>query len=435
MAQAAVLLGRPGDLFPLDAQAHAPLTAAQAGAAVTERFVYVLGCVADKCPGSWKVIRCQPPSAVPAAKACSDTPSGCLGGGQEPSRLPVASEPYAAGDSWGVADGGSGCWGVEDASWEASDGSAGGWGVGAAAAEGTAPSAFDFDDLNAALEAAQKAPNKAQQQSAVRTRQPRPDEVTVTSSPSTAPTHGCYTRACLPSFYLIAEAEPQAAAGKQLAKQEREHLQQLLLQYQQESGQELVDGSSNVSSSSSAGSQAGAAAAAAAAAGACLPSIEGTSDSWGGEGYEQDAVLHAPDKARQGGGVKPAYLKFTKRLAACPDQCARYSFGGTPLWPDDALPAPQPCAACGAPLVFELQLMAPAIHYLDESADWLLEGGKELDSRSDEAAGTADGGCEVLRPPASWEWATVAVYSCSRSCQPQEGAGPFVEEQVFVGNE
>ena len=135
------------------------------------------------------------------------------------------------------------------------------------------------------------------------------------------------------------------------------------------------------------------------------------------------------------GQVKPRKSPRQHRYPGC---C---SFAGTPLWPDDALPAPQPCDACGAPLVFELQLMAPAIHYLNESADWLLEEEEQQDNRSEEAAGAAEeGGADadagkVLRPPASWEWATVAVYSCSRSCQPQECAGALVEGQVFVGNE
>jgi hypothetical protein len=84
--------------------------------------------------------------------------------------------------------------------------------------------------------------------------------------------------------------------------------------------------------------------------------------------------------------------------------------------------------------------MAPAIHYLDESADWLLEEGEEQGGSAKSLAG--EGGqsesgvsATILRPPASWEWATVAVYSCSKSCAPQADEGLFVEEQVFVENE
>lgn len=74
--------------------------------------------------------------------------------------------------------------------------------------------------------------------------------------------------------------------------------------------------------------------------------------------------------------------------------------------------------------------MAPTIHYLEESADWLEEEGGSSSSR--EGAGGSVAG--ILRPPASWEWATVAVFSCSRSCVP-EGGSVFVEEQALVENE
>lgn len=48
-----------------------------------------------------------------------------------------------------------------------------------------------------------------------------------------------------------------------------------------------------------------------------------------GEGYEPDAVLLPPAAAGgrrpgAGGEASPSQLKFLRRLAWCPDQCARY---------------------------------------------------------------------------------------------------------------
>lgn len=135
-------------------------------------------------------------------------------------------------------------------------------------------------------------------------------------------------------------------------------------------------------------------------------------------------------------------LRPTERPCRLPAAPPARSLGGAPLWPADALPAPQPCAHCGAPATFEVQLMAPAIHYLEESAEWLEEEGAssgEVAAGQGPIAGAAGqqaGGAGVqpiLRPPPSWEWATVAVYSCSQSCPPGEGG--FVEEQAFVENE
>lgn len=62
--------------------------------------------------------------------------------------------------------------------------------------------------------------------------------------------------------------------------------------------------------------------------------------------------------------------------------------------------------------------MSPAISYLEESADWL---------------GALGEGGAPLRPPASWDFLTVAVLACERSCRCSGGC--WAEEQVALAAE
>lgn len=65
--------------------------------------------------------------------------------------------------------------------------------------------------------------------------------------------------------------------------------------------------------------------------------------------------------------------------------------------------------------------MAPLIHGLAESAEWLTA----------ERGGAAAAGA-LLQPPDSWEWLTVGVYCCSHGCHT---GGAFAEEAVALANE
>lgn len=67
--------------------------------------------------------------------------------------------------------------------------------------------------------------------------------------------------------------------------------------------------------------------------------------------------------------------------------------------------------------------MTPLIPALTEAAEWLAaeEGG---------AAAAAS-----LQPPDSWEWLTVAVFSCSGSCCGSGGEAALIQEEVVLVNE
>eukprot|EP00887_Chlorella_sp_A99_P003066 scaffold9.g3066.t1 len=407
-----VLLGRPGDVITWApdeyvTRAHAPLTATQAGRPQPERFLYLLGCVKEGCgtgAGAWRAIRCQ--------LQC-DTSSGAAATGNSrdasTAREPAANSRAAAelGDAFGAAA--TDDWGTAGAAEDWGAAGAGDWGVGGADGASAGPTeGLDFGDLNAALDALGSRP-----QGSDRGGKPRPASAEPAAERQTAPTSAAPPRPAaaaeapvLPGFVLCAEAEAALPAGSTARRQTEEaHLRHLLQRYEQEE-QGQVEAAAPLGSGS-----------AAAAAIACLPEPEGGAESWAGEGYEEDAT----DSRR---ASDAAQLKFFKRLGRCPDQCVRYSFGGEPLWPGRAPPVAQPCARCGGPRVFELQLMTPAIPYLEESADWLAE------------QGGAEGAGRVLRPPAGWDWLTVAALTCRGSCGPGAagteggGGGCYAEEQV-----
>jgi len=89
------------------------------------------------------------------------------------------------------------------------------------------------------------------------------------------------------------------------------------------------------------------------------------------------------------------FERFKKRIKREPKQVLRYDEGGTPLWvSDENIPRDEdiPPCQCGAPRVFEFQIMPQLLNYLS------------IDTSSD-----------------SMDWGTLAVYSCPDSCPLDEG--------------
>lgn len=282
-------------------QAHAPLSAGQADDTQAARFLYLFCCTAEGCgklPDCWRALRVVVPDSKPAGS--SGSPALPPTQQEPPAAAAAAQAPAAAADNWGV--GATDDWGVGDSS---------DWGDGGEA-PGAPAAAFDFGDLNAALDAMGSAPAAAK--APAPNKQARATGQALSGSRA-APVYDA-ARPCLPAFYLYAQPESQCTArsgcgsSSSSSKQshaDQEHLRQLAARYEQEEAAAL--------SAAAAGNGASSAA-------ACAPSVEGGPESWGGEGYEEDTVLALPGGKRARVGA--AFFKFTKQLARCPDQCARY---------------------------------------------------------------------------------------------------------------
>ncbi|XP_010987426.1 programmed cell death protein 2-like [Camelus dromedarius] len=117
------------------------------------------------------------------------------------------------------------------------------------------------------------------------------------------------------------------------------------------------------------------------------PSLSGDGD----EKYEK-TVIKSGDKV---------FYKFMKRIAVCQEQILRYSWSGEPLFltcPTSEVTEPPACSHCGVRRIFEFQLM-PALVSMLRSANLGL----------------------------SVEFGTILIYTCEKSCWPQNHQTPMEE--------
>lgn len=100
------------------------------------------------------------------------------------------------------------------------------------------------------------------------------------------------------------------------------------------------------------------------------------------------------------------FKQFQRRIGQNPEQILRYQRGADPIFAAPTRPPANlpPCDLCKAPRSFEFQLMPQLLAYLD-----------------------------VDSVEKSIDWATVCVFTCSRSCPTSDGYAPeFVFKQDYA---
>ncbi|GAX77207.1 hypothetical protein CEUSTIGMA_g4653.t1 [Chlamydomonas eustigma] len=509
-------------------QGYAPLTATEHGMDVPERVLLLYGCIEEGCgskPGSWRAFSCFMPqtdvqahTGILERSPCPSKPIVLPGSSshecqlcqqagydsrvnefgadvKESSKLKQnqdlsnkaaelshtpgegAAAKSSCADVFGF-DGGSNdddilvAFGSEDLRCAAACTTSG-------ALEGRnttgSTSAFDFRDLDAALESVAAASKEKDATLASQSRKhvsqdhgsSMNESVNPVESglPTWVPSGEFLTNLpVLPEFYLYAEKEPVGDADSTPVLT---HVRDLLRRYERDE-QELggtpninrYEGSSHIDGRQSVQDQQGPTPRMTGREGLeeeCASEEEGDCDAesgvssaaWAGEEYEEEKVA----------GLQDSYLKFAARLRRSPEQCVRYCRGGQLLWPHVQLLEEQPCQRCRAASVFEMQVMTPLISLLIEAASATIEQSDFKSSIqqevnvSDQSEATAttlytdvDGsthslGREVLRHDevgsssspcspdwismyrraangaANWDWCTIAVKACSRCCQ------------------
>ncbi|KAK9846155.1 hypothetical protein WJX84_001791 [Apatococcus fuscideae] len=371
-----------GHLSPV-LQAFAPLSKPQVDGDIPNRFLYILGCLATGCgveSGSWRALRHQPASTASSAGGAepkAKLPPQPL----VPQASPQQTEPAGA-DDHNSLDGNSG-WGRDLDSW-------GDEATSEVARGASSGNPLDFSDLGAALDELGPISHERSGTSACSPHH----NAALESEHDYRDTTSCVAELQglrLPAFLLWAQAEPEAQPGRmRLSAAHKQHIAGLLSSYEAQADEALPTHAQGCQTRQG--------------------DAETTpADAWSGEDYVRD----------ESKGCDAPLVKFLKRVQRCPDQCARYQFDSSVLWPSAQDPGMSSCEACGAPRVFEMQLMSPLMHSMHEAADWAACDNEE----------------EVPRPPDSWQWLTIALFTCSKSCRNIQDGSSLVEEQLVLFNE
>lgn len=79
-----------------------------------------------------------------------------------------------------------------------------------------------------------------------------------------------------------------------------------------------------------------------------------------------------------------------------------------------------------------MQLLAPLMHFLEETCTWMLDDEQDCSSQIETAM-------QVL---SNWQWLTVAVYSCTHACQTvasdtsqTDSSSIWLEQTVMLASE
>eukprot|EP01134_Creolimax_fragrantissima_P006801 CFRG6801T1 len=155
-----------------------------------------------------------------------------------------------------------------------------------------------------------------------------------------------------------------------------------------------------------------------------------------------------------GGPDTKTFYRFVKRLEREPRQCFRYELMGEPMNTKAKIPQPQPCEQCGAPRVFEMQILPRLITCLDVDVECddratdissasrirsaaTIGNNTAKTSNNDATTPMGTGGDTMLSRGSviDIDWATVTIYTCSKSCTKTADTNVkcfYTKEFVFV---
>ncbi|WFD36157.1 hypothetical protein MCUN1_003033 [Malassezia cuniculi] len=147
-------------------------------------------------------------------------------------------------------------------------------------------------------------------------------------------------------------------------------------------------------------------------------------------------------------GIDGTFERFVRRINPEPRQVVRYEFGGVPLpyseagalyrslWTQDKFNGEVPPCKCGAPRVFELQLMPNLVNILRRETLSTVTSASTDEARRAEiesvlgVGSNADGDAKDA-PQSGIAWTTAMVFVCSKDCVSNNDQG-WHEEYVGV---
>lgn len=349
-----------------------------------ESIIYVFGCLEEGCggsKGSWRAFRWTDQGV--------DEPA-------EDTDRPAQTSAHPKSQKSAISSGSTDCttaassWGLDDASLD---------------------NAFDLGDLSAQLNdlmANTKNPKGSQNKSG------RSKSSKTQSTPATKPQNTSIEAfdGRIPAFYLVHAADIPPTMDMDSEDEEEARYGS---RYQ---SQDTTGASINQAKGADAD--------------------DGTdADEWGGEAYERDAVIRTGKQHNTSSSLEneTAFIAYMKELSRVPDQCLRVYGGGTGVpyaWPTSHPDISSACPRCGEKRRCAVQIMSPLIIAMTEGLDMALDASKEVPkgrAKQTTQGTTAPTGQALCGPPSTWDWATLAVSICSKSCL---GDGGLIEEDVRV---
>ena len=146
--------------------------------------------------------------------------------------------------------------------------------------------------------------------------------------------------------------------------------------------------------------------------------IEPKASRWTEDDAGEDDYSDGDERISKADYKSVTEMRFLRKVSLEPRQVVRYAYGGQPLWcthpsPPEAAEIPS-CPSCGAPRVFEAQIMPGALMYLHK-LDAFRTHANEVEEG---LASTLESRRSQLKNQSDFDFGVLAIWSCSDSCSP-----------------